>query len=99
MQKIVILMERKRTDKRHKISTQIGSSLQNVIHRRSSEYFEEGGGFVQPIWTVCMDEMVRFVASAGIEGERSESMKTLLNVFSKPGVEKLADLVGARLQA
>lgn len=57
---------------------------------------EECGGLVQPILTVCLDEIVGFVASAGMEENRSENLTTLLNTFLKYADEVLAELVNER---
>lgn len=54
---------------------------------------EGSAGLVQPIWAVSMDEIVRCIAGARIEEERNEKLTTLLNIFSKHGVDVLADLL------
>lgn len=47
---------------------------------------------VQLIWTVCSDEMVRGVVSAGIRKERKKNVTTLLDMYSHC-VDVLDDLV------
>lgn len=47
---------------------------------------------------MCLDESVTCVACAGIEEGRDKSVKTLLNLSLKQGVEALANLVKQRLQ-
>lgn len=69
-----------------------------MLHCRLSKFLEECGGSIRPIWTVCLDEMVRCVAVAGIEEERSQKVITLLKMFSKHIVEVRADLVRDRRQ-
>lgn len=53
---------------------------------------------MQPIYTVCLDEIVRYPGRARLEEERNENMRALLNVLSKHGVKVLADVVNERLQ-
>lgn len=58
MQKVMILMEQQRTDRRHTMSTEIGSTLQVVVRRKFSICMEEAGRSVQQICTVCLAEIV-----------------------------------------
>lgn len=53
----------------------------------------EGRVLVQLIRTVCLDEIVVCVPSAGIEEERNSNVITFLNKFSKHDIEVLANLV------
>lgn len=57
---------------------------------------EESGGFVQAILTAILDEIRRSVASREMKEERSESVKTSLNLFSKYAAEIMADEVKRR---
>lgn len=59
---------------------------------------EEGGGLLQLVWAVFLAEIVRSVGSATIVEERAENTRTLLNLFSRNGVEVLPDPVKRRLQ-
>lgn len=52
----------------------------------------ERGGVVQPIWPVCFDETVSYMARGEKEEEMNGRMKTLLNVSSKYCFELLEDL-------
>lgn len=68
VQQTVMLMEWQQKGVRHTMSTEVGRSSQSVIYRRSSKYMESGG-LVQPIWRLCLNEIVRPVASTEIQEE------------------------------
>lgn len=54
-----------------------------MIQRRFTKRMEEGSELAQPIWTVCLEKIVRCTASAGTEEQRNNNVTTLLNRFSK----------------
>lgn len=58
MQETVTFMEQKQRDERPRISSEISSKLQSVEDKNACRRLEEGGGVVQPIWPVCLDEIV-----------------------------------------
>lgn len=60
-------MKPQRGSKPSIISTEVLGSLHSAVHRKSSRYMENGVGILQPTWTVCCDEIVRCVVSAGTE--------------------------------
>lgn len=49
-------------------------------------------------WTVCLHEIIPCVAREGRKKEMNETVKTLLNLFSKLAVEVLVDPLEERLQ-
>lgn len=79
------------------MSTEVVRSPQIMVHRRSPKHVEEGSGLVQPIWTTCLEEIVRYVASARIRKVRKENVTTLLHVFWKHGIEVQAEFKKERL--
>lgn len=89
---------RNQRGKRYTMSLVVGSRLRSVVYRRFFTYIDIADELLQPIWTVCSDEIVRCIASAGIEEKQIEDVKTLLNMFSKNGAEVLAGLVKEILQ-
>lgn len=70
-----------------------------MVYTKASECEKEGGGVVPPICAVSLDEIVRFVSGWERGEELNKYLETLLNIFSKRGVEVLDDLVKERLQA
>lgn len=47
------------------MSTEVQNCSQNVVHRRASRCTEkESGGMVQPVWTVCLYEIIGCVTDA-----------------------------------
>lgn len=53
---------------------------------------KKSGVISEQIWSVCFDNIVRFVAGKEREEEKNENVKTVFNIFSKHGVELLVDL-------
>lgn len=51
------------------MATKVGSSSKSVVYWRFSTCSEEVGGLVRPIWTVCLDEILRCVGKAAIGEE------------------------------
>lgn len=93
-----MLMDWQQRGERHTTCTKLGSSSQSVVHLRSLKCMEEGGGLLQPIWTVCLDKIARYNVSAEIEKEANETVTTSWNIFSKHRVEILDELGKERLQ-
>lgn len=75
------------------MSVEEGDSSQSLVHWSSYNRMEESGGFGQPIWTVCLTEIVRCLPSAGSNGKRNKNVTTSLNTFLNNGVKVHADLV------
>lgn len=55
-------MERQQKIVLPRMSVWVESSSPAVVHERVARFIEEGGGIVQPTWTVCLDEIVSFFA-------------------------------------
>lgn len=53
---------------------------------------------MRPIWTVCLDEILRAVASERIDEKTYEDVIKILNMFSKKGVEVMVNMVREILQ-
>lgn len=64
-----------------------------MVHLVYSKYLKEGGVWVKPTWAEYFDEIVGYAASAGIDCEKNENMKTILNMFSKHCVKVLVALL------
>lgn len=82
MQDTVMSMKRQRRGEKSTVSTKVRSSLQGVVHRRSSKRMREVGELIQPICTVRWDDTVKCADSAGIEEERKEEVTKLLKILS-----------------
>lgn len=93
MQETVKLMERQQISERPRMSTEIGSRLQSLLHRSPSKYVEGPVELVQLIWSVCLDVVVRCVVCDEKVENRNWNMRILLNKFSKQLIEGLVDLV------
>lgn len=98
IQETVMYMERQRSGEQHAMSTEPMTSSQSIVHLMFSRCMEEGGRLLQPIWSVCLDDTVGYVARVGIEKDSNKNATILLNMFAKHGVELQADLVKERLQ-
>lgn len=73
IQEIVLLIERECKGELQTMPTELESSMQAVVHRGSFKCVEESGGLVPPICTLCLNVIVKYVASAGIKRETSAS--------------------------
>lgn len=91
-------MERQRRAKQHAISNEAASTLQTVVYLTSSKFTEEVDGLEEPFWSVSTDKFVRCVASAGVEAEKTENVRSSRNIISKHVGEVLADLVKERIE-
>lgn len=58
---------------------------------------EHGGGLLQPLYSMCLNEIIKCAASTWMKEQRNDNLTTLLNRSSKYDVEVLADVVKARL--
>lgn len=86
-------MDLQRRGERHTMYTVVQSFSLNMVHQTTSKSFEKGGELEQPIWTVVLEAMVRSVASTRKEDKKYNKVTTLLNNFTKHGVNALAGLV------
>lgn len=83
------------------MSTSVGYSKQSEAQWRASRHIDDGGsgsGVLYSLWTVCLDETVRYVAGGQREEEMNKNMKAHLNMFSNHGAEIQTDLVKDSLQ-
>lgn len=76
-----MLREQQQKDEQLTMCTGVMRSSRNVVHCRSSNNMEEVGGLVQPVWTVCMEEVVECVVSAGVEEGKDKNVTKVLNVL------------------
>lgn len=72
-----MFMERQQRVEKSIMSTEIGSNLQSVVHLRVSDCMKECGGLVQPTWTICSVDIVRFVASAELRRRQKPERDTI----------------------
>lgn len=86
------MAQRQRDERRTKL-LQVRSSSGCVIYRMFFKHMEIYDGLLHLILTTCFDGVVKFVASANIEGERRKKVTTLLNMLLKHDFEVLADLL------
>lgn len=92
MQETVMLAEWQQGNDWSRYSTEVVIILHSVVQRTASKFMEKIGALVQPIWTICLDEIVRFVTGVMREEKMNENVKTYLNKFSKQVVALLVDL-------
>lgn len=53
---------------------------------------------MQPIWTVCLDDVVRYVVSVEKQKDNNKNVETLLNMFSKQSIDVVGSLLEEILQ-
>lgn len=79
------------------MSTKVKTSSHSEIDKGTSSHVEQDSEIEPPTWAVCSDANISCVARGQKEGKRQKNMKTVLNMFSKHAIEKLADLIKERL--
>lgn len=75
MKATVMLIKRQHRSKRYKMHTELRSTSQHLVPRIFFNCIGEGVGLLKSIWNVGLNEILRFVASVGMENERNEKVK------------------------
>lgn len=88
-----MLMKRQQRGELNSISTGKESIFKIVVHRRASICVEEGSAVVQAIWTMCLDEIVRYVNNEKRKVGMYEEVKSLFSMSLMYVSKILVDLL------
>lgn len=61
IQKAAMIRAGQRTCKQPRMSTEVQSSTQSAIYTRTSRCMEEGCEIMEPIWTLCLNEITKLL--------------------------------------